>query len=331
MASGSTIAEWPMVLSLRVPAATTQTVFSTARAFSRVCQCSILWSPLNQAAGTSRTSAPATASGAGLGQQHRHRVLRGGEDVRLRGVHDHDALLGRRGGVDVVEADAGPADDHEVGAGGEHLAGHRGGRADDEGVRPRHRAQQLLGGQAELHVDVVAGVAQLLQPGLGDLFGDEDACHRHRVCRVPGEMRKRPPPASGSHHGTASWGRPVAVPVELAVLEVGDDPDAWAAAGFDVVRLLVSWSALEPERGQIDEDYARSKVAEFVPYWRDTRQVQASWNSRFLQYIKFNWAKRLEGLQDVSTGHAKNKSPAGGGGQSLEASFRRITDRSWAE
>ncbi len=99
-------------------------------------------------------------------------------------------------------------------------------------------------------------------------------------------------------------------------------PENWQpdAACYEILRLA-----------EIDEDYARSKVAEFVLYWRDTRQVQASWNSRFLQYIKFNWAKRLEGLQDVSTGHAKNKSPAGGGGQSLEASFRRITDRSWAE
>lgn len=35
------------------------------------------------------------------------------------------------------------------------------------------------------------------------------------------------------------------------------DWDGMAAAGFDVARLLVSWSALEPERGQIDEEYLR--------------------------------------------------------------------------
>jgi endoglycosylceramidase len=35
----------------------------------------------------------------------------------------------------------------------------------------------------------------------------------------------------------------------------GDDWDQIAAEGFNAVRLLVSWSRLEPERGQIDADY----------------------------------------------------------------------------
>ncbi len=34
-----------------------------------------------------------------------------------------------------------------------------------------------------------------------------------------------------------------------------DDWDAMAANGFSVVRLIVSWSALEPERGELDRDY----------------------------------------------------------------------------
>ena len=34
-----------------------------------------------------------------------------------------------------------------------------------------------------------------------------------------------------------------------------DEWDAMAAEGFDAVRLLVSWSRLEPERGRIDESY----------------------------------------------------------------------------
>lgn len=92
-----------------------------------------------------------------------------------------------------------------------------------------------------------------------------------------------------------------------------------SSACFDILRLA-----------EIDETYAREKVKEFVMYWRDTRQPHASWNTRFLQYIKFNWAKRLEGLQDV-TGNAKNKSITGRSGQGLEASFQRFTDRSWAE
>ena len=62
---------------------------------------------------------------AGLGQQQRHRVLGGRDDVALRGVDDHHAAPGGGVDVDVVEPDAGPADDDQVGAGGQHLVGHR--------------------------------------------------------------------------------------------------------------------------------------------------------------------------------------------------------------
>ena len=51
---------------------------------------------------------------AGLGEQHRHGVLGGGEDVRLRRVDHHHALGGGGLGVDVVEPDAGPAHHDEV-------------------------------------------------------------------------------------------------------------------------------------------------------------------------------------------------------------------------
>ena len=83
---------------------------------------------------------------AGLGQQQRHRVLGGREDVRLRGVDHHHAAVGGGLDVDVVEADAGPADDDEVGAGGEHLGGDVGGGADDQGVGALDRLEQLRRG-----------------------------------------------------------------------------------------------------------------------------------------------------------------------------------------
>jgi hypothetical protein len=43
-------------------------------------------------------------------QQQRERVLGRRDDVRARRVDDDDAALGRRGDVDVVDADAGAAD-----------------------------------------------------------------------------------------------------------------------------------------------------------------------------------------------------------------------------
>jgi hypothetical protein len=99
-------------------------------------------------------------------------------------------------------------------------------------------------------------------------------------------------------------------------------PEDWqpSAACFDILRMA-----------EIDEGFARGKISEFVMYWRDTLQPHASWNTRFLQYIKFNWAKRLEQLQNKSAEHAGHQSLTGRSGQNLAASFERFTDRSWAE
>jgi DnaT DNA-binding domain len=82
---------------------------------------------------------------------------------------------------------------------------------------------------------------------------------------------------------------------------------------------------------EIDEDFARAKVGEFVLYWRDTNQVHASWNTRFLQFIKYQWSRRLEGSQAVSVIDAHDQSFTGKNQQGLGAAYQRFTDRSWAE
>ena len=82
---------------------------------------------------------------------------------------------------------------------------------------------------------------------------------------------------------------------------------------------------------EIDEHFARQKVPEFVLYWRDTNQVHASWNTRFLQYIKFQWARRLDESSNMSVIDAQDQSLAGKHQQVLGAAFQRFTDRSWAE
>ena len=127
---------------------------------------------------------------AGLGEQQRHGVLGGGEDVRLRGVHHHHALGGGGLGVDVVEPDPGPPDHHEVLAGGQHVGGDGGGRPDDQRVRPRHGLEELLRGEVELEVDLVAGGAEPIEPAVGDLLGDQDPRHGRRVWSAPAETRQ---------------------------------------------------------------------------------------------------------------------------------------------
>ena len=56
---------------------------------------------------------------AGGGEQQADGELGGADDVGLRRVDDHDAGLGRRLDVDVVQADAGAGDDLEAAGGGE--------------------------------------------------------------------------------------------------------------------------------------------------------------------------------------------------------------------
>ncbi|MBU2097751.1 MAG: hypothetical protein KKD00_03260 [Gammaproteobacteria bacterium] len=105
-------------------------------------------------------------------------------------------------------------------------------------------------------------------------------------------------------------------------------PDNWQPSQdvFEVLKLA-----------EIDEDFARARVPEFVLYWRDTGQPQASWNTRFLQFVKHMWARRPEAMQTGLTGkgvegsHAKDQFAVERGKQGLEATFRRFTDRSWAE
>lgn len=113
---------------------------------------------------------------------------------------------------------------------------------------------------------------------------------------------------------------------------------------YDVLRLA-----------EIDEEFARAKVPEFVLYWRDSGQAHTSWNTRFLQFIKYSWARRPEAARmgwpagspfsgqsggqrsgQASTGLTQagndtDQHVAGSGRQSLDAAFRRFTDRSWAE
>ncbi|MGB4248924.1 MAG: DnaT-like ssDNA-binding domain-containing protein, partial [Pseudohongiellaceae bacterium] len=89
---------------------------------------------------------------------------------------------------------------------------------------------------------------------------------------------------------------------------------------FDILRMA-----------EIDEEFARNKVSEFVLYWRDTNQVHASWNTRFLQFIKYQWSRRLDGSQETSLIDAQDKSFTGKNQQGLGAAYQRFTDRSWAE
>lgn len=80
----------------------------------------------------------------------------------------------------------------------------------------------------------------------------------------------------------------------------------------------------------IDNDFARSLLPEFIVYWKDSNQVQTSWNSKFLQHVKYHWAKRHQ-LQQTDKTHAGNQGP-GATGRTRDRSLEDdLSDTSWAE
>ena len=93
-------------------------------------------------------------------------------------------------------------------------------------------------------------------------------------------------------------------------------PENWQPSNdvYDVLRLA-----------NIDLAFAQSVLPEFILYWRDSKQVHTSWNTRFLQHVKFHWAKRL------ANGTATNNGTQPAQRSTREISIEeQLTDRSWA-
>lgn len=84
----------------------------------------------------------------------------------------------------------------------------------------------------------------------------------------------------------------------------------------------------------IDLEYAKRLVAEFVLYWRDSNQLQTSWNSKFLQYVKQQWARQLNQSSQIGgqvnagskSGTQSNSEP---GYATAAASRQRLKDTDW--
>ncbi len=88
---------------------------------------------------------------------------------------------------------------------------------------------------------------------------------------------------------------------------------------YDILRL-----------SHIDEDFARALLPEFIVYWRDSNQVQTSWNSKFVQHVKYHWAKRHRIEQTEST-HAGYQGPGATGRTRDRSLEEHLTDTSWAK
>ena len=85
------------------------------------------------------------------------------------------------------------------------------------------------------------------------------------------------------------------------------------------------------ELAEIDEQFARSQIPEFVMYWKDSQQVKSSWNTVFLQYIKRSWARQLKQSQSTENHYAENQFINRTSEQKVKERFQQFADRSWAE
>ena len=77
----------------------------------------------------------------------------------------------------------------------------------------------------------------------------------------------------------------------------------------------------------IDLDFARQLVPEFVLFWRDTQQIQRSWNTKFLQHAKYQWATRHQ----MGQHYAGQQLSARSNQPERQSTFDLLTDRSWAK
>jgi hypothetical protein len=88
---------------------------------------------------------------------------------------------------------------------------------------------------------------------------------------------------------------------------------------YDILRL-----------SHIDTEFARSLLPEFIVYWRDSNQAHTSWNSKFLQHVKYHWAKRHQ-IEHAGHSHA-GQSGTSTTGRTRDRSLQQdLTDTSWAD
>ncbi len=110
-------------------------------------------------------------------------MLRHADRAATRGAHHQDAALSGFVQVDIVYADAGPADHAQAGRVIQQRWSYLRCAADDEGVRVRQlRMQRLLC----CKYDVPAGLPQYFNSAIADLVRDND----FHDSSIPGKSRE---------------------------------------------------------------------------------------------------------------------------------------------
>lgn len=110
---------------------------------------------------------------------------------------------------------------------------------------------------------------------------------------------------------------------------------ASVAHGSDPAPIADDW---QPDRdvydilrmSHIDEAFARALLPEFIVYWRDSGQVHTSWNSKFLQHVKYHWARQHQ-MQQAGGNHDGPQQRPHSTGRTRDRSLADdLSDTSWA-
>lgn len=84
------------------------------------------------------------------------------------------------------------------------------------------------------------------------------------------------------------------------------------------------------ELANIDREFAREMLPEFVLFWRDSGRVQSSWNTRFLQHVKREWARRQDNIT-LEPNHGRPTRPQPAVRTRDRSLEQDLLDRSWAD
>ena len=84
----------------------------------------------------------------------------GCDRISIRGIHHHDTLCRRRWNIDIVNANASPADDLQIGGRGKNVCRHPGRRADGKPVIFTDDVSQLIRAEAGLYIHLNAPFPQ---------------------------------------------------------------------------------------------------------------------------------------------------------------------------
>ncbi|MDB4427144.1 DnaT-like ssDNA-binding domain-containing protein [Porticoccaceae bacterium] len=83
------------------------------------------------------------------------------------------------------------------------------------------------------------------------------------------------------------------------------------------------------QMANINREFAEQLVPEFILYWQENGMPQSSWSTKFLQFVKRQWARHIQ-PSSTDTAHGKQQG-SNPNGRIRDRSFvEDLTDRSWA-